>query len=422
MQEKEKPVIIKNREELLFLLSEAATLEHMVMCQYLFASFSLKRGTEEGLTASQFEAVNRWDQTISSVAVQEMLHLSLANNLLTAIGGAPYLKHPNFPQRAKYFPSGVQMILMPFGDKALRHFLYLERPEGMILKDAPGFEVHSAPVPATVGDEIVPEEQSYTTVGHLYRGIEEGIKYLAKKIGEKQLFIGPETAQATQEYFGWKELVTVRDLSSAVEAIETIVVEGEGARGNWEEAHYGKFYKTFQEFHEFKKNDPHFDPARPVVPAYSVPPSDVENYEMITDPVTCEVAELFNASYEILLQLLSRFFLHTDTTRAELKALSDTAIDSMFNVIEPLGRLVTTLPVGKNQPGKTAGPCFEMYRREYILPHKHAAWMIVHERLLELSAFSHEIAKKQPSLTQLETVGDSLSHHADLLAPHLKHV
>ncbi len=39
----ENPIVIKNREELIFVLSEAAMLEHMIMCEYLFAAFSLSR-------------------------------------------------------------------------------------------------------------------------------------------------------------------------------------------------------------------------------------------------------------------------------------------------------------------------------------------------------------------------------------------
>ena len=31
-------------------VAEAAQLEHMIMCQYLYAEFSLKAGREEGLT------------------------------------------------------------------------------------------------------------------------------------------------------------------------------------------------------------------------------------------------------------------------------------------------------------------------------------------------------------------------------------
>jgi hypothetical protein len=39
----ENPIVIEDREELIYMLSEAASLEHMIMCQYLFAAFSLKR-------------------------------------------------------------------------------------------------------------------------------------------------------------------------------------------------------------------------------------------------------------------------------------------------------------------------------------------------------------------------------------------
>ena len=127
----EKEIVIEDREELIFLLSEAATLEHMVMCGYLYAAFSMKHENGQGLDSEGLRLVGQWDRTISQVAVQEMLHLSLVNNLLTSIGAAPHFLRPNFPVRSKYFSSTVQMVLLPFGEQALRHFLYLERPEGI---------------------------------------------------------------------------------------------------------------------------------------------------------------------------------------------------------------------------------------------------------------------------------------------------
>jgi hypothetical protein len=53
---KESQIVIKKREELIFLLSEASQIEHMVMCQYLFAAFSLKQDIREGLSPIQLEA------------------------------------------------------------------------------------------------------------------------------------------------------------------------------------------------------------------------------------------------------------------------------------------------------------------------------------------------------------------------------
>ena len=81
------------------MLCEAAELEHGIMCQYLFAAFSLKQAVDEGLTEAELTAVTQWRKTISQVATQEMLHLALVHNLLSAIGAAPHLAWPNLPRR-----------------------------------------------------------------------------------------------------------------------------------------------------------------------------------------------------------------------------------------------------------------------------------------------------------------------------------
>ena len=60
------------------------------MCQYLFAAFSLKQTVGEGLSATELAAVQRWRKQVAHVAAQEMLHLALVQNLLSAIGAAPH--------------------------------------------------------------------------------------------------------------------------------------------------------------------------------------------------------------------------------------------------------------------------------------------------------------------------------------------
>src|SRR4030095_15144124 len=112
-----------------------------------------------------------WRKTLRGIAVEEMLHLALVSNLMTAIGAAPVFGRPNFPQRSGYFPSGVQLDLLPFGEQALRHFLYLERPEGMELQDAEGFVPAVPPREPVQADEALPRGQEFATIGHPYRGI-----------------------------------------------------------------------------------------------------------------------------------------------------------------------------------------------------------------------------------------------------------
>jgi hypothetical protein len=56
----ETRLAVEHREQLWSLLVEAARFEHMIMCQYLYACFSLRTEPEEGLTAGQADAVGRW--------------------------------------------------------------------------------------------------------------------------------------------------------------------------------------------------------------------------------------------------------------------------------------------------------------------------------------------------------------------------
>ncbi len=205
---------LQHREALIYTLGKAAELEHLIMLQYLFAAFSLKRNVSEGLTSESLAAVGRWRKTLLEIAEQEMLHLALAQNLLTAVGAAPRLARPNFPMPAYSYPAGVRIELLPFGEAALRHFAFLERPEGMDVEDAEGFEAiaQAVALPHDVDDQIVPQLQEFDTIGQLYRSVQAGLEFLAERLGPDRLFIGPANAQATEEHFRWPELVAVTDI------------------------------------------------------------------------------------------------------------------------------------------------------------------------------------------------------------------
>ena len=114
----------------MYLLGQACEIEHGLMCEYLYAQFSLKRGPDEGLTDGQLARVQAWEKTLITVIKQEMLHLALATNILTAVGAAPHFERPNFPILSRWYPPGVQIALVPFGERALRHFIYLEGARG----------------------------------------------------------------------------------------------------------------------------------------------------------------------------------------------------------------------------------------------------------------------------------------------------
>ena len=374
---------VDTREELVYLLGQACEIEHGLMCEYLYAQFSLKRGPDEGLTDGQLARVQAWEKALITVIKQEMLHLALATNILTAIGAAPHFERPNFPILSRWYPPGVQIALVPFGERALRHFIYLERPEGMALDDAAGFAAAQHAQPLTAADTgLVAVPQPWQTVGHLYRGIEAVLASLCARYGEDGVFIGPARAQAVTDIFEWPELIAVTDLASARQAIETIVEQGEGARGDWIKSHFGTFVGILEDLLAEQAADPAFNPARPVEPAYVRLPPDVESGTLIEDPATAQVADLANGLYEVTLQVLSRYYIHHGETAAEFNTLARTAKHLMNHVMRDLGPVLTALPVGPSHPGQTAGPTFDMARPSiFVLPHQDAAWKIINERL-----------------------------------------
>jgi hypothetical protein len=105
--------------------------------------------------------------------------------------------------------------------------------------------------------------------------------------------------------------------------------------------------------------------------------------------VTSRCADLFNVSYEILLQMMERYFAHTEESDAQLGTLADATISLMVGVLKPLGDLITTQPVGPAHPGNTAGgPSFELfYENDYLMPHREAAWALLEERVREAASF-----------------------------------
>jgi hypothetical protein len=280
----------------------------------------------------------------------------------------------------------------------------------MDLEDAEGLAAVGAASPLMTADEIIPRLQDFATVGHLYRSIEAGFRHLADKLGEQRLFVGPPQAQVTRASFAWPQLVAVTDLAGATAAIEAIVEQGEGPRGDWRDAHFGRFTRVLDEFVALRAADPAFEPARPVTAARVRAGEGEAGGPLIDDPLTAKVADLFNVAYEVLLQILYRLLARIDETDAETGVLSDVAVGLMYDAIKPLGTLLGTLPVGSTRPGATAGAPFELfYQPDYLLPHHRAAWLLFAERLDEAAAFATRLSG---ALEPLGAVADALRGHA----------
>ena len=206
----------------------------------------------------------------------------------------------------------------------------------------------------------------------------------------------------------WPELIAVTGLDSALAAVEEIIEQGEGARGDWRDAHYGRFLQMWEEYHALRERDPSFDPARPVLAAYGRQPFDILTpMPIITDPLAHRVAELASVAYELVLHLLTRFFTHTDETDEQLQTLTDGAIGLMADVVRPLGTALTQFPVGPEHEGKTAGFAFEMYyRMGNFVPWRPSAWALLHERTSALATMCADASEHDGAPGAIGNAGD----------------
>ncbi|NJP88615.1 hypothetical protein HCN51_03935 [Nonomuraea sp. FMUSA5-5] len=183
-------------------LQWAIELEHATLPPYLCALYSLdaRRNPEAA-------------EIVGSVFAEEMLHLALAANLLNAVGGRPVLDTPRMlpphPRRLPHGDRSLELSLVPFGAEALEMFLRLERPA------PPG---------------AAPEGDDYETIGQFYAAIEEGLRYLCERLGERAVFAGDPARQVHAGHFlhTGGRLVAVHDLKTALAALEEIVEQGEG--------------------------------------------------------------------------------------------------------------------------------------------------------------------------------------------------
>jgi hypothetical protein len=179
-------------------LQTAIELEHSTLPPYLCALYSLKEGSNDEARA-----------VLQSVALEEMLHLTLAANILNAVGGAPALDSPRLlpshPTTLPHSDGSIVLSLRPFSRDAVEGFMAVERP---------------APT------DSASEDENYATIGQFYRAIDEALVRLSAEIGEAALFSGDPSRQVTDAlyYGGAGRIITVTDLASARRALREIVV------------------------------------------------------------------------------------------------------------------------------------------------------------------------------------------------------
>ncbi len=360
----EPEIVVDHRTELDYLLTEAAEIEHGLMCCYLYAAFSLKDGERDGLSGEEAEATARFRATIVDIAREEMVHLALVCNLMSAIGTAPHWGRSNFPVSPLYHPAGIVVSLAPFDVATLDHFLFLERPEGTDIPDGAGFESEQEYERVLTRGRLVASAQDYRTVGHLYRAIKNGFVALAEKYGENSFFCGDPRVQVGPDLITLPGLIAVTDLRSAVQAIETIVTQGEGSPAHHETSHFQRFLKVREELVRLQAKNPSFRPAHPAArnPVMRRPTS-FENRVWVTREPAASLLDLANAIYAMMLASLDLLF-SCPTEDSELRSTIVDATLLPMHILAQASSYLPRLPATDDDDGPRAGMTFTMSRGE----------------------------------------------------------
>lgn len=181
-------------------LAHAVELEHATIPVYLYAAYSLDPDVNGEVR-----------RILRQTVVEEMLHMVLAANVLTALGGRPSINRVDFvPKYPGRLPGGVegQVVarLRPLSLEQLRVLIEIEEPRDPLAASAQG--------PLDIGA---------CTIGEFYEAIEDALRRLPPSV-----FVGDPSHQVGPDLM-WGS-VAVTDHDSALRALGTIVDQGEGSR------------------------------------------------------------------------------------------------------------------------------------------------------------------------------------------------
>jgi len=337
--------IFQEIEDLRNALQFAVSLEHFTIPPYLCALYSIHEGTNA-------EAA----RIIRTVVVEEMLHMTLAANILNAIGGKPHIGGgkeplPNYPHEMPKIATSFQVNLLRFSKDAVNTFLRIERP--------------AAPTKT-------PKSGQFRSIGEFYESVREALRRLddkEKKKNQKGIFTGTKRQVTNEHYYGsGGKLFGVYNLDDAEDALDEIVGQGEGIDGSIEDgdgasfgddveyAHYFRFNEIFHERRYRPQDKPGDAPSGDLLrvdwnAVYNMVPNP--KMSMFTDrPGLHQKARAFNRIYTKLLKNLHNACNGSPEILQEgipiMHAMRIAAVDLMQ---EPSG-------IGNY----TAGPSFEIVR------------------------------------------------------------
>jgi hypothetical protein len=351
------PTLISNIEQLRDYLFRGIQLEHATIPVYLTALYSLHPGKNSDAS-----------HILRVVVVEEMLHLTLAANVMNAVGGQVDLTAPgfvpSFPGRLPDGETDFVVPLQPFSAQAVETFLQIERPSKAPSEEqriVPRSHAHDA-LGALFTVPGSPDQQFYS-IGEFYEEIIRGLSKLEEQYRKegRTIFTGDPSLQVTPEYYysGGGEIIPVTDMASASRALQLIAEQGEGIGGGIydseaELAHYYRFQQLKLGRYYLPGDQPNTPTGPPLAVDWEAAYPVTMNPKIADYPQGSELrtaAVDFNVAYAAFLKMLTRAY------SGEPKLLLD-SVWEMFRVRDRMNVLIRNPLPGR--PGVNAGPTFEV--------------------------------------------------------------
>jgi CDGSH-type Zn-finger protein/uncharacterized Fe-S cluster protein YjdI len=376
---------VPSREHLIYLLCEAAELEHTLMCTYLYAGFSLRDGPAEGLSQHEAAAVTRWRRAIVQVAIEEMGHLTTVWNITSALGGAPRFGRANFPIDPGLLPARIVVKLSPFDEATIQHFVHLERPAESSEPDGEGYSPDWLFKRAARRESLLtPMALDYDTVGAFYASLAERLRAFVEHHGEAAAFSGNPALQLSSQEVALTGTKPVICLKTALAACASIVEQGEGAHAGSRDSHFQRFVQIRDELAALKANNSGFQPAFPAAHNPVLRPPLVRHGRVwIENKAAARVVDLANAGYWQMLRLLA--YSYVVPRPSPEKALAVELALGLMHAVTPLAELAARLPAGPSNPTSNAGVSLTAPRDAASLAPGPSSRRFFSERLAEMA-------------------------------------
>ena len=393
-----------SRELLLHLLTEAAELEHNLMCTYLYAAFSLKSADE--LPPELAPMVTGWRKTLIEVATEEMAHLANVWNITSALGGTPHFGRLNFPLDPGILPASIVVKLAPFSRPVVQHFVFLERPAASGEPEGEGFEPDFQFRRGTNRDRITPMAMDYETVGVFYERLEDALRTFHEAHGA-EAFVGDPALQLSQSEMPLPGVAPVKCLPTALAALAAIVAQGEGAPEHSERSHFTRFMRVREELAALPADVLVAHPAatNPVLR----PPLRPTGRVWIEDEEAALTVDVANTCYAVMLRLLA--YSYALPNGSEKGVAIELAI-SLMRAMTLLGERAARLPAGPSNPHCNAGMSFTALRDAAPLPPGPAARRFFIERLGELATYGQKLHASDDRAVRAVRLLDDLAARA----------